>query len=139
MNVKPNTCELSICINDSLERDLVSLAWDWFRLSENLVSLEQKIRCSISSRQLLTNFYTKPNTISVSLDCTENVFQCVCILNSGSHTLFTRPTSTEFNKIFIKTGFHSTIHTFKNYFAIVFSVFNNKRYPNKPLILNIWT
>ena len=32
-----------------------------------------------------------------------------------------------------KTGSHGTIHTFKNYFAIVFSVFSNKRYPNKPL------
>ena len=37
-----------------------------------------------------------------------------------------------------KFGPHSTIHTFKNYFVIVFSVISfqfsaNKRYPNKPL------
>ena len=38
-----------------------------------------------------------------------------------------------FNKIFIKNGFHSTIYTFKNYFATIFLVFSfkqNKRYPN---------
>ena len=29
-----------------------------------------------------------------------------------------------FNKTFIKNGSHGTIHTFKNYFVIVFSVFN---------------
>jgi len=39
------------------------------------------------------------------------------------------------NKTFIKNEFHDTIHTFKNYFAIIFSflVFSfqqNKRYPN---------
>ena len=38
------------------------------------------------------------------------------------------------NKIFIKNGSHGTVHTFKNYFAIVFSVFSNKRYPNRLLI-----
>ena len=29
-----------------------------------------------------------------------------------------------FNKTFIKNGSHGIIHTFKNYFAIMFSVFN---------------
>ena len=36
---------------------------------------------------------------------------------------------------FIKNGSYDTIHTFKNYFATVFSVFSfqqNKRYPNGP-------
>ena len=42
--------------------------------------------------------------------------------------------STEFGKINFKTGSHDTIHIFKNYFATVFSVFNNKRYPNKHLV-----
>ena len=42
---------------------------------------------------------------------------------------------TIFSNFFIKNGFHSTIHTFKNYFVTVFSVFSkNKLYPNKPLI-----
>ena len=42
-----------------------------------------------------------------------------------------------FSNFFIKNGFHGTIHTFKNYFAIVFSVFsfsNNKFNPNGPLV-----
>ena len=38
-----------------------------------------------------------------------------------------------FNKFFFKTRSHSTIHIFKNYFATVFSIFSNKRYPNRPL------
>ena len=42
-----------------------------------------------------------------------------------------------FQKNNFKIGSHSTIHTFKNYFAIVFSIFNNKQYPNKPLGL-VW-
>ena len=44
-----------------------------------------------------------------------------------------------FINFFIKNGSHSTIYTFKNYFATVFSVFSfqfqqNKFYPNKPYI-----
>ena len=41
------------------------------------------------------------------------------------------PISMEKRKFIFKIGFHDTIHTFKNYFAIVFSVFSNKRYPNR--------
>ena len=44
---------------------------------------------------------------------------------SGSRTLFTGPTNLFFlNKIFIKNGSHSNIHTFENYFTTVFSVFS---------------
>ena len=52
----------------------------------------------------------------------------------GSHILFTGFASTDFSKIFFKTGSHDTIHTFKNYFATVFSIFSNKRYSNRPLV-----
>ena len=48
-----------------------------------------------------------------------------------SRILFTRLTSMEFSNFFFKIGSHGTIHTFKNYFIIVFSVFSNKRYPNE--------
>ena len=41
--------------------------------------------------------------------------------------LFTEPTNLFFNKIFIKNESHSTIHTFKNYFIIVFSIFTKIR------------
>ena len=44
------------------------------------------------------------------------------------------PTSTFFSKKNFKIGSHSTIHTFKKKFATVFSVFSNKRYPNRPLV-----
>ena len=54
------------------------------------------------------------------------------------HALFTGPTATLFRKKYIKNGSHGTIHAFKNYFAIVFSVFSfqqNKRYPITFLLL----
>ena len=54
------------------------------------------------------------------------------------HVLFMGPTSTLLKKI--KNESHNTIHTFKNYFAIVFSVFsfsNNKFNPNGPNIVFI--
>ena len=41
-------------------------------------------------------------------------------LFSGFHTLFMGP----INLFFQQNGSHSTIYTFKNYFATVFSVFN---------------
>ena len=51
---------------------------------------------------------------------------------NGSRALFTGPASTFFYKNNFKTGISGTIHIFKNYFATVFSVFNNKQYPNRP-------
>ena len=62
--------------------------------------------------------------------------------------LFTVSQITLFNNFFIKNGFHSTIYTFKNYFATVFSVsvFNfskNKLNLNTPyvylLLVGVWT
>ena len=52
--------------------------------------------------------------------------------------LFTVPQITLFNHFFIKNGFHSTIYTFKNYFATLFSVSvfsfsKNKLNPNTPI------
>ena len=38
------------------------------------------------------------------------------------HALFTDPQIPLFSNFFIKNGSHGTIHTFKNYFATVFSV-----------------
>ena len=43
--------------------------------------------------------------------------------NVTVHALFMGPTTTLFRKK-IKNGSHSTIHTFKNYFATVFFSFN---------------
>ena len=60
--------------------------------------------------------------------------QCIC-------ALFTNPQIPLFNNFFIKNGSHGTIHTFKNYFATVFSVSvfsfsKNKLNPNVPQIYN---
>ena len=41
-----------------------------------------------------------------------------------SHEQYTRLTNLTFQQLFIKNESHGTIHTFKNYFATVFSVFN---------------
>ena len=46
-----------------------------------------------------------------------NFEQCI-------HILFTNPQISLFSYFFIKNGSHGTIYTFKNYFAIVFSVFS---------------
>ena len=59
-----------------------------------------------------------------------NSEQCICVL-------FTVPQITLFSNFFIKNGSHSTIYTFKNYFATVFSVSvfsfsKNKLNPNTP-------
>ena len=45
----------------------------------------------------------------------------VCIFLCGSRALFTGPASTFFSKNNFKTRSHGTIHTFKNYFTIIFS------------------
>ena len=60
--------------------------------------------------------------------------QCIC-------ALFTNPQIPLFSNFFIKNGSHGTIHTFKNYFATVFSVSvfsfsKNKLNPNVPQIYN---
>ena len=73
-------------------------------------------------------------TIRVCLDSIQHLEFCVFNVFSGSRALFIRPASTFFHKNNFKTGSHSTIHTFKNYFATLFSVFSNKRYPNRPLV-----
>ena len=52
----------------------------------------------------------------------------------GSHALFMGFASIDFSKIFFKTESHGTIYTFKNYFAIVFLIFSNKWYSNRPLV-----
>ena len=61
-----------------------------------------------------------------------NCEQCI-------HILFTVPQITFFSNFFIKNGSHSTIYTFKNYFATVFSVSvfsfsKNKLNPNRPYV-----
>ena len=55
------------------------------------------------------------------------------------HALYTDPQITLFSNFFIKNRSHGSIHTFKNYFATVFSVFSfqfqqNKFYPNRPYV-----
>ena len=57
----------------------------------------------------------------------------------GSVNSISDPQISLFCNFFIKNGFHGTVHTFKNYFAIVFSVFSfqfqqNKFYPYEPII-----
>ena len=56
------------------------------------------------------------------------LFQCQRLaFLCGSHALFIIPASMDFSKSNFKTGFHGTIHTFKNYFVTVFSIFNFKQ------------
>ena len=63
--------------------------------------------------------------LSVCLDAILGLYSCVYVSFLWVQcTLFTGPTTTEFGKINFKIGSHDTIHTFKNYFTTMFSVFN---------------
>ena len=54
---------------------------------------------------------------------TSKIFTGMCLSVGSIHCL--RDSQTSFsNKIFIKNRSHGTIHTFKNYFTIIFSNFN---------------
>ena len=64
------------------------------------------------------------NLFSVSLDSTDIQTQLRLVFFEGPTALFMRPVSTEKRKSNFKIESHSTIHTFKNYFATMFSVFN---------------
>ena len=71
--------------------------------------------------------------ISMCLESMLNVRFCVFLKNGRSRVLFMGLTRMEFSKKkTLKIGSHGTIYKFKNYFATVFSVFSNKRYPNIP-------
>ena len=70
----------------------------------------------------------------MGLDCTKKETDARLHFFYGSHALFMGPASTDFSKFFFKIGSYSTIHTFINYFVTVFSVFSNKRYPNRPKV-----
>ena len=88
------------------------------------------------SLSLNYHFDTKPThlhttfLLSVRLERTFFMRFCILLKNCGSRALFMGLASTFFSRNNFKTGFHSTIHTFKNYFVTVFSAFSNKRYPN---------
>ena len=58
-------------------------------------------------------------TVAAKFDLSNN-FQPI----SAHLTLFTDPQISLFSNFFIKNGSHDTIHTFKNYFAIVFFSFS---------------
>ena len=62
-------------------------------------------------------------------------FELKCLtfpVNSAWCALFTDPQISLFSNFFIKNGSHGTIHTFKNYFAKMFSVSSFQLYPNGP-------
>ena len=73
---------------------------------------------------------TSKLTHSVHLDS-----KCICHLrpNLGLVHYLRDLQISFFSKIFINNESHGTIHIFKNYFTTVFSVFNNKKYINRPI------
>ena len=57
------------------------------------------------------------------------------LLFSGFRVLFTKPVSILFlYKNNFKTGFYGTINAFKNYFVIIFLIFNYNLCANMPYI-----
>ena len=91
---------------------------EYFAEKSTYVSCKQYMRpTDFDANVAESEFQLYPNSRLVR-------FQHVCVLNNGSRILFRGFTSTEFSKIFIKTGFYVIVHTFKNYFVSVFLVFN---------------
>ena len=86
---------------------------------------------------VLHNFHEQvvfERSLSEHLDIAEMIFQLHPASVNGFVHCLQDPQISFFNKTFIKNGSHGTIHTFKNYFATMFLVFSNKRYPNRPLM-----
>ena len=102
----------------------------------NTSFLTSKIENCFWKQKIRGKTVTK-HTLRVSLDCTEKEKNACLRFFFWSRALFMGLTSTDFSKFFFKTGSHDTIHTFKNYITTVFSVFSNKRYPNRPLVC-VW-
>ena len=73
---------------------------------------------------IFKNYFTTVFSVINSERLDTNVFAFVFVLTffCGFHALFIGLTRTNFSKFFFKIGSHSSIHTFKNYFATVFSV-----------------
>ena len=61
-----------------------------------------------------------PIGLRCSLDSAFSCFACLCLRVHCLHDL----QISHFNNFFIKNGSHDTLHTFKNYFVTIFSVFS---------------
>ena len=107
-----------LCYNSNI---IIFYGWPW-NMYPNMTGLWFLIR----HRSFAKNF-----TLSASLDRVETHFQLHLRQNQCVPC-------TVHSKIFIKIEFkirsHCTIHTFKNYFTTIFSVFSNNWYPNRPLL-----
>ena len=77
--------------------------------------------------------------VRLGLDCDEKQQNARQHFLCGSRALFIVLASADFSKFFFKIGSYGIIYTFKNYFVTVFSVFSNKRYPNRILKKNATT
>ena len=69
--------------------------------------------------------------LHVCLDCIENGRHARLRFFVWVPCIVYETLSMDFNKFFFKIESHGTIHTFKNYFTTIFSVFSNKKYPNR--------
>ena len=66
----------------------------------------------------------KKKRFRILLDRAENSFSAVFCVSNEFRALFTGLASTLFSKKNFKSKSHSTIYTFKNYFATIFLVFS---------------
>ena len=107
----------------------------WFTIISQWATHDHNIYSYLLfNRQIEKCLTVKQVTCSTSLHSDKPSVLRVYVFLAGSRALFRGPASTEFSKIKFKTKSHGTIHTFKNYFATVFSVFGNKLYPNRLLV-----
>ena len=98
----------------------------YFLIVEILIKIGGKIftRKEKCMRRLDNDRLLHKTLLSICLDRASNVQHCASSIFCGSRALFTRPASTLKKKNNFKTRFHSSIHTSKNYFTTIFSIFN---------------
>ena len=106
----------------------VSRIWNSFiiKVSKTTVIVKQCRESNIET-------YRKTLATDLVIFLDSALFTSTFWIASSIQCFFARPASTFFHKNNFKTRSHNTIHIFKNSFVTVFSVFNNKQYPNKPL------
>ena len=96
-------------------------------------SLSIRLDCAFCTYAFSLFFFQRMNCKIIWIYCARDKNYCSCTLAA----LFIYCSSTIYVFKNIKTGSHGTIHTFKNYFTTVFSVFNfskNNFNPNGPLV-----
>ena len=135
---------------------LIKIFFKWI-INNCLVSISLYISLALLfvfrnyAQKNLTLIQRKPIAFSIHLDtevCASTFSFFFFFWGEGGRSVFFKlyvtpvgpmhcsrdPQTSFFSNFFIKNEFYGIIHTFKNYFATVFSVFSSQQYPNRSLV-----